>query len=118
MRKWLKRTLGSVSIVVGALVVVVAAIAVWNWSTIRIIRGTEGITGPQTDIPDPVAALGPASAGAHDWPAWRGARNDGKSTLTGIRKDWSGGLKMLWQVDYLCQSEAGRFLVGSQGSFL
>ena len=32
-----------------------------------------------------------------------GRGGDGKSLVTGIRKDWSGGLRKLWDVDYLCQ---------------
>lgn len=37
-------------------------------------------------------------ASASDWPQWRGPNRDGKSAMTGIRKDWSGGLKKLWEV--------------------
>jgi outer membrane protein assembly factor BamB len=34
-----------------------------------------------------------------DWPGWRGPNRDGKSTETGLLKDWpSGGPRQLWQV--------------------
>ncbi|KKL26140.1 hypothetical protein LCGC14_2398260, partial [marine sediment metagenome] len=39
---------------------------------------------------------------AEDWPCWRGPNGDGKSLARGIRKDWSGGLRKLWEVNYLC----------------
>ncbi|MHC4171856.1 MAG: outer membrane protein assembly factor BamB family protein [Planctomycetota bacterium] len=40
-----------------------------------------------------------------DWPRWRGSHGNGKSGIKGIKKDWSGGLKKLWEVDDLCQGE-------------
>lgn len=43
-----------------------------------------------------------------DWPCWRGANGDGKSALKGIRKDWSGGLKKLWEYNDL-QTRTGKF---------
>ena len=44
--------------------------------------------------------------GSADWPNWRGEQFDGKSSFTGIKTDWSDGLKKLWQVDYLCQGSS------------
>jgi outer membrane protein assembly factor BamB len=39
---------------------------------------------------------------AQDWPQWRGAKRDGKSTETGLLREWpEGGPKMLWSVDGL-----------------
>ena len=63
----------------------------------------EEVKGPSGVIPKPVTALNPVLRGPADWPCWRGPRGDGKSIVTGIRKDWSGGLRKLWDVDYLCQ---------------
>ncbi|MHC4355405.1 MAG: PQQ-binding-like beta-propeller repeat protein, partial [Planctomycetota bacterium] len=40
-----------------------------------------------------------------DWPCWRGPHGNGKSGVKGIKKDWSGGLKRLWEVDDLCRGE-------------
>lgn len=37
-----------------------------------------------------------------DWPCWRGPNGDGKSGVTGIRKDWKNGLKKVWEVSKLC----------------
>ncbi len=42
------------------------------------------------------AASGPAAAA--DWPHWRGPSGDLSSPLRGIRKDWRGGLKKVWEV--------------------
>ena len=67
------------------------------------IRGEEDIRGPLGAIPKTTAVLTPVKHGPADWPCWRGLDDDGKSTVTGIRKDWSGGLKKLWELDYLCQ---------------
>jgi len=63
------------------------------------IRGSRGA------IPKAAAVLTPIKRGAADWPCWRGPNGDGKSTVTGIRKDWAGGLNKLWEVDYLCQGK-------------
>lgn len=67
------------------------------------VQRVEQIGGPQTAIPQPIATPPPLTTGAADWPCWRGPNADGKSPVTGIRIDWSGGLKRLWEVDYLCQ---------------
>ena len=72
----------------------------WN-----AIHGEQDITGPVGTIPEPTAVLSPPTKGPADWPCWRGINGDGKSTVTGVRKDFSGGLKKLWEVDYLCQGK-------------
>jgi outer membrane protein assembly factor BamB len=41
--------------------------------------------------------------GSHDWTSWRGPGDDGKSTITGIRTDWTGGLTKEWEIDWLCK---------------
>jgi len=48
----------------------------------------------------PVLVLLAASAGyGEDWPGFRGAGRDGKSTETGLLKSWpKGGPKLLWSV--------------------
>jgi len=61
------------------------------------------IRGPRAAIPKTTDVLAPIKHGLADWPCWRGLQGDGKSTVTRIRKDWSGGLKKLWELDYLCQ---------------
>lgn len=56
-------------------------------------------------IPGTTATPPPLTPGSADWPCWRGASLDGKSTLEGIQKDWEKGLPLMWEVNYLCQGE-------------
>ncbi len=69
----------------------------------QAIHGVQDIVGPIGAIPEPSADLSPPTKGPADWPCWRGIDGDGRSAVSGIRKDFSGGLKKLWEVDYLCQ---------------
>jgi outer membrane protein assembly factor BamB len=69
------------------------------------IQGKERLSGMQQPIPEPVKSINPFEKGQADWPCWRGQTGDGKSTVAGITKDWSKGLKKLWEVNYLCQGE-------------
>lgn len=79
---------------------VFVAYKAWN-----AMQGEQDIVGPVGAIPEPAATLSPPTEGPADWLCWRGINGDGRSTVTGIRKDWSGGLKKLWEVDYLCQGK-------------
>ena len=46
-----------------------------------------------------LAVLQPAAVAA-DWPCWRGPHHDGKSTETGLLKEWpEDGPKLLWKLD-------------------
>jgi outer membrane protein assembly factor BamB len=69
------------------------------------IFGNERLSGMQQVIPEPVKTISPIEKGESDWPCWRGPNGDGKSTVGGIKKDWSKGLKKLWEVNFLCQGE-------------
>lgn len=47
-----------------------------------------------------IAAISAALADGTNWPRWRGPTNDGKSTDTGLLKNWpAGGPKLLWHCD-------------------
>jgi outer membrane protein assembly factor BamB len=61
------------------------------------------LSGPREAIPRPIAAPEPPRAGTADRLCWRGLDGDGRSPVTGIRTDWSGGLRKLWEVNFLCQ---------------
>jgi outer membrane protein assembly factor BamB len=74
-----------------------------GWYARRMIHGTESLRGPRQTIPQVVRDPRPIEPRVADWPCWRGPTGDGKSSVTGIRKDWSGGLKKRWEVSYLCQ---------------
>ncbi|MHC4702937.1 MAG: PQQ-binding-like beta-propeller repeat protein [Planctomycetota bacterium] len=84
-------------------VVVVCAILIGAQMVRNAIYGVQDIAGPVGAVPEPAAAPPPPTKGPADWPCWRGLNGDGASAVTGIRKDFSGGLKKLWEMDYLCQ---------------
>jgi outer membrane protein assembly factor BamB len=83
-----------------ALCAIIMVNVVW-----KAMHGDQDIVGPVGAIPEPAAVLSPPTKGPADWPCWRGLAGDGRSAVTGIRKDFSGGLKKLWEVDYLCQGK-------------
>ncbi len=100
MKKWKKWTLGIVGFVLIALLILVATM----WSTISIIKGTEELSGETETIPRIASTeLEPLVKGNDDWPSWLGVNGDNRSKVSGIIKDWSGGLKKLWEVNFLCQ---------------
>jgi len=102
MKKWLKWLLGIISVIVVVIVIFVSLF----WSTIRILRGTGELSGTKDTIPKVVSReLKPPSTGDADWISWLGVYGDNRSRVTGIIKDWSGGLKKRWEVNYLCQGD-------------
>jgi len=103
MKKWIKWTLGIISVIILVIAVYTALI----WSSIKIMMGTEGVDGRLDIIPAPAVSAEqiPLDKGDHDWISWLGAAGDRHSTMTGIKKDWSQGLKKLWEVNYLCRGE-------------
>ena len=58
----------------------------------------EGAEVPAAGTPTPLV-----ESGGSDWPRWRGPNGNNVSLVTGITKDWSGGLDKVWEVDYLTQ---------------
>jgi outer membrane protein assembly factor BamB len=69
------------------------------------MQGQEELSGSKASIPKKSGDLPPITKGKADWHCWRGPSLDGKSSVTGIKKDWSGGLQKLWEVNYLCQGK-------------
>jgi len=69
------------------------------------IRGGERLQGTQDKIPEEAYIVTPLLSGESDWPSWRGINGDGRSSVQGIKKDWSNGLTKLWQVNFLCQGD-------------
>lgn len=101
MNTWIKWTLGTA----GALLLGAVAALAFFWPSLRILTGAGGVSGKEAPIPRPASTLPPLEKGAADWTCWRGPRGDGRSPVTGIRTDWSGGLPKLWEVNYLCRGE-------------
>jgi len=53
------------------------------------------------------------TAGAADWPKWRGPNGDGISLETGLLKDWpQGGPPVVWQIDALGEGYSGAAVSG------
>lgn len=95
MKKYVKIIL----IVVSVLII---AVGVVGYMVYKMIRGSEKLAGKQDEIPSVVRSIPQVTTGTADWPNWRGVKFDGKSNTTGIKTNWSSGLKKEWQVDYLC----------------
>lgn len=98
MKNWIKYLLGIFAILI---VLVCVAVVAW-WPEISVLRGTE-VPGENIVIPASVANFPALNQSSGDWPCWRGAKGDARSNITGILTDWKGGLKKLWEVNFLCQ---------------
>ena len=96
----------SVKISLAVVAIVLVAGAYFGYQIYQMVMGSEPLSGKLENIPTTVASMPPITFGDADWPNWRGANFEGKSAVTGIQTDWSGGLKKLWQVNYLCQDKA------------
>lgn len=103
MKKLLKIVLGIIGVLILGLIILV----ILNWESVEILRGTQDLSEQSNEIPEivkPTTTL--LDKGEADWPCWRGVNGQAKSTVTDIIKDWSNGLKQLWEVNYLCQGKA------------
>lgn len=47
----------------------------------------------------------PLTTSDSDWLNWRGPGFEGKSTMTGLKTDWSKGLTRVWEAGYLCEGK-------------
>ncbi len=92
-----------IKIVLIVLVVLMTMVGIFGYYIWNFTSGSEKISGVQDSIPAVQKEIPPIKKGEHDWRYWHGAAFDKKSTQTGIRKDWSGGLEKLWEVTFLCQ---------------
>ena len=103
MKKWHKWALAIAGICVAAVIIIGAL----YWSSVGILSGTQELSERPEAIPKPAArSLEPLAEGEADWVSWLGTKGDGRSSVTGIISDWSGGLKKRWQVDFLCQGSS------------
>lgn len=99
MKKWLK-------ILLIFVVIVIIAAAFFGYKVFKTVAGSEEISGKQGIIPEQLKDVPPLTEDLSDWPNWRGKNFDGKSEFSGLKKDWTEGVKKLWEVDYLCQGQA------------
>lgn len=93
-------------IILAIIAAVLIAVGYFGYGIYKLVSGSEDITGAQTQIPEVSISVDSVQNGTSDWPCWRGPNLDGKSSFTGLKTDWSAGLKKLWQADYLCQDKA------------
>jgi hypothetical protein len=107
MGKTMKKLLKIVLAVLGVLVLLLGILVILNWDSVKILTGTGDLSDQPKEIPEIVKpAMALRDKGEADWPRWRGVDGNAKSTVTGIIKDWSNGLKQVWEVNYLCQGRA------------
>ncbi len=102
MKKFIKILLALIIVIIIAVIV----LAVMYRDTIGIMLGNNKVQIPV--ISEPVIAkaqIEPITKGESDWTSWRGINGDGRSKVTGIKTDWSQGLKKIWEIDYLCNGE-------------
>jgi len=99
----MKKTWKIILAVIAILALLIGAFVYYSYKS---IYKSEKIDGPRDKIPSELQGITDFDEGTADWPNWRGQFFDGKSSLTGIQKDWSGGLKKLWEVNFLCQGQA------------
>ena len=93
-------------IILSVISILVLLIAIFIYYSYKSIYNSEKIDGKRDKIPNEIAGLAEINKGIADWPNWRGQYFDGKSSLAGIKTDWSDGLDKLWEVNFLCQGQA------------
>jgi outer membrane protein assembly factor BamB len=96
----------SVKIILIIVAIVLVFLGYFGYQVYKMVMGSEPLTGKQENIPTKTATIPPVTKGTADWPNWRGTNFEGKNATKGIQTDWSGGLKKLWNVNYLCQDKS------------
>jgi outer membrane protein assembly factor BamB len=91
--------------VLGGLVLLTAGVLdLLYGDSLAVMLANRELQGEVKAIPDTAAKdLPPLTEGDADWICWRGPKGDGASLVRNIKKDWTGGLRELWRVEYLCQ---------------
>jgi len=93
-------------IILGISAALLIVVVLFGYNVYKNVMGSETLPGSQSAIPvnsEPIPAI---TKGNADWPNWRNSGFDGKINMPGIKTDWTGGLKKLWSIDYLCQGNA------------
>jgi outer membrane protein assembly factor BamB len=103
-----KKVLLGFPIVLGVLLLLLGGAAFWFRELIFNSLANREVQGVIEAVPETTPAeLPPLTRGSADWICWRGPAGDGRSLVTDIRTDWSGGLPKLWEIGFLCQDRAG-----------
>jgi outer membrane protein assembly factor BamB len=103
MKKWKKWTLGILTLIV----IIVVIVGIRWWSSLKILRGTEKLSGEPDTIPE-VTSIEPPPLERYDndWISWYGKDGNKQSNIQGISMDWSAGLPKKWEVNFLCQGNS------------
>lgn len=103
MKKWKKWTLGILSFIV----VVIGVLFLIFWPHISMTMGADELSGDLEATPEVTAgSFEPVTRGEADWNSWNGPDGEKRSGVKNIITDWSNGLNLLWEVNYLCQGRA------------
>jgi outer membrane protein assembly factor BamB len=93
-------------VIIGIVLIVALVLAFMYRETIEIMLSNNKIQTP-TKIEQGIVSeqIQPITKGESDWLCWRGINGNGRSQVSGIKTDWSDGLKKIWEIDFLCQGE-------------
>ncbi len=102
----MKKIMKIILIILGLILVAVIVLAVLYRDTIGIMLGNRKVQ-PHTEVVHDIATspVQPITKGEADWISWRNINGDNRSVVTGVKTDWSNGLKKIWEIDYLCDGE-------------
>jgi outer membrane protein assembly factor BamB len=95
-----KKIVKIIVIVAGLAILIVAGMGIYIYN---FTQKSEKISGKQESIPLKTINVDLVTRGSSDRSSWQGENFDKKSSFKGIRKDWSKGLKKVWEVNFLCQ---------------
>lgn len=102
MKKALKITL----IIIGTIITAGIILTLIFYDSITIFNINDAIHGTITSVPETGSrGLLPLTKGESDWPQWRGSNNS-RAIVKKLITDWSGGLKKIWEINYLCRGTA------------
>ncbi len=87
----------SIAAFVGALLAAGAWFYLWSTSF------SGDIAWKSDSIPAPMQTPTALTLEPLGWPEWLGPTHNNESPVTGIQKDWSHGLKKVWEIGYLCK---------------
>ncbi len=95
-----KKIVRIILIIIGIAILFVTRSAIWIYN---FTQKSEKIAGKQVPIPLKNTLADLITKGSSDRSSWQEENFDKKSTFTGLAKDWSKGLKNVWEVNFLCQ---------------
>ena len=95
-----KKIVKIILIVIVAMALIAGGFGIYLY---KFTQGSEKISGKKEAIPVKTTTIDLITRGSSDRISWQGQNFDKKSAFTGIAKDWSKGLKKVWEVNFLCQ---------------